>query len=101
MDVAFETLELRELCENYSAAVSKLGPENAAMLRARLADLKAAESVSELHFCAEGQLGQGASQRMEIAAGLSLDFVSNHRHHVGQSSVDWSCVRRVRIVSIA
>lgn len=101
MDVAFDTLELRELCENYSSAVSKFGPENAVMLRARLADLKAAEIVSELQFCTECQLDQCSSQRIEIAAGLSLEFVSNHRHHLGQSSVDWSHVRRVRIVSIA
>ena len=48
MQLAFESKELRSICEDRATAVCELGTETADVLRHRLADLYAAVSIADL-----------------------------------------------------
>ena len=48
MHIGFEQQEFRELCRNEGSAIAALGPGVAEVLFARLADIRAAETLAEL-----------------------------------------------------
>jgi hypothetical protein len=48
VELSFETLQLRSVCEDPDVAASKLGVESSQLLIDRLADLRAAESLADL-----------------------------------------------------
>lgn len=99
MEIAFDSIPIRNLCEDALRAEEDLGPEVAASLRSRLADIRAATSVSDLllgnpHWV-EGTL------RVSLAAGYVLIFVANHvSNPMNENGVIWNKVTRVRILSI-
>jgi hypothetical protein len=98
--IAFETLELRTLCETQAAAEEELGVEVAAKLRGRLADLRASANVTEM------PTGNPMFGDVEVSVDLSdrhiLRFRSNHAKppQDSQGAIDWKRVNRVRIVGI-
>src|SRR4051812_25948992 len=73
VNLAFETLALRTLCECQSKAERELGIRAAARLRERLADIRAAEVVTDLV----------AGRPREIQGGLhrhyAVDLTKSHR----------------------
>ena len=48
MELSFETLPLRRMCEDPDIAASDLGVESAQLLIDRLADLRAADSLADI-----------------------------------------------------
>lgn len=102
VQIAWDSEELREICEVASAADTALGQEVAAQLRARLADLAAADSPLDL-LAGEPDLidGDPPTIHIRLAGDDLLVIVSNHRASDERpSATDWSRVRRIRIVSI-
>ena len=101
MELRFKDKKLREICENQAVATRKLGDQRARKLRARLADIEAADKVTDLmagnpHPLKGDRLGQFA---VDLAGGWGLVFdpATDPVLRTSDGSVDWS---RVTVVSI-
>jgi len=101
LEIGFKDRKLRELCEKQAVARRKLGDACAHKLRKRLADLEAAEAVTDLeagnpHPLRHDRAGQFA---LDLAGGYRLVFtpanVTTPRKL--DASIDWS---KVTIVCI-
>jgi toxin HigB-1 len=96
LEIGFKDKKLRELCEKSSVARRKLGDACARKLRARLADLEAADVVTDLvaghpHPLKHERVGQFA---VDLSGGYRLVFASasNPTPRKPDLSIDWSCV---------
>src|SRR5438034_6550158 len=100
MELAFGTKALRELCEQEDAAAGKFGDKVALELRARVADLRAADSVADLVAGTPRVIG-GQDPRLIISILGALEMVirPNHiRMPLGtDGELDWQHVRRIRL----
>lgn len=104
MEIEFADDELAKLCNDAGYATRRLGSDNARKLRARLADLSAAECVTELiagrpHPLKGKSTGSFA---LSLHGGCRLVFVPDHEV-VPKSKgggIDWRFVTRVRITFI-
>src|SRR5690606_35259802 len=100
----FETKLLRSLCESQACADRRRGIKVAAMLRRRLADLLAADTVEDI-AAGQPQVVHGA-QPPQIALSLGhqalLILTPNHNTtpRLDSGDVDWSRVNRVKIFRI-
>lgn len=101
MKLHFKDKKIRQLCEQQSAADKKLGTACARKLRARLADIEAAATVTDLvagnpHPLKGDRAGQFA---LDLAGGLRLVFAPDHdpcpEHPHG--GIDWPQVTAVCI----
>lgn len=102
MEIDFKDKKLRELCEQQRVAERKLGAACARKLRSRLADLQAANCVTDLvagrpHPLGEDRAGQFA---VDLEGGRRLVFEPDHNPVPlrDDGGIDWSRVIRVRIV---
>lgn len=99
MELAFETRELRDICEIEAEAQKCLGAEVAEMLKRRLADLDAATSPNDL-VAGHPQLSEDkGTMLLQLSAGFRIVFTPNHPSKA-RESVDWSGVSRIRILRI-
>ena len=104
MDLAFEDEQLRAVCIKRGRALAVLGPEVAHELNKRLADIRAAEAVSDLlvstRVVADG--GYEAIQ-VSLANGFELVLVANHVQNPTTASgkIDWEKVARVKVLEIS
>lgn len=104
MEVTYLNKKLKKLCDQSQEAQKKLGANCARKLRSRLADLKAAESVTGLvagkpHPLRGDRLGQYA---VSLQGGVRLVFESANEPvpQKEDGGIDWSQVTAVRIVFI-
>jgi toxin HigB-1 len=105
IEILFLTPDLQRLCEQQKLAVRKLGADSARKLRARLADLSAAATVSGLvpghpHPLKGDRAGQFA---VSLAGGARLVFEPANEPVplvAPGGSVDWTRVTRVRVVFV-
>lgn len=104
MEIAFQTEEIRDICEHASVAEDILGSELANSLRARLADIRAATTMQDLMLFQSESPTQGRTPKMAIQVSKTCEIflVSNHRSHNGKAAdeIDFSEVKRVRIIEI-
>lgn len=103
MILAFDTEELRTICEDSDAAGSLLGEDVAAVLRVRLADLRAIDHIDDLLTGWTARAGQDDTLlEIELADGVAMTFVPNHnKPRVNDAGlVDWTRVRRIRLTQI-
>jgi hypothetical protein len=103
MILAFDTEELRTICEDADAARSHLGGDVADALRVRLADLRAIDSIDGLLVGrAEPKGNSGNVLEVELVDEVVMTFVPNHnRARVTNSGeIDWARVRRIRMTGI-
>lgn len=101
MEIAFDTISLRKLCESESEAQRKLGVEIAKNLKRRLADLRAATSVKDLVAGRPREL-DGARYRLDLSEGCLIIFCANHTTvpELKSGKVDWTRVSRVKLLEI-
>lgn len=103
IELAFETQSLRTACEEEKAAVNKFGGTLASELRARIADLRAADSVADLVAGSPTFTG-GDEPSMTVLVSDSLELVFRPNHvnnpHNATGALDWSRVRRLKLVRI-
>lgn len=102
--IAFASQSLRALCENPATADTELGPEVAQALRSRLADLRAATSLSDLVAGSPRILNhRRLCMAVNLRDGFQMIFAANHVHNPrdGQNGIDWAKVRRIKIVEIS
>lgn len=104
LEVAFQSRELRSVCESPARAKRELGEAASAALRRHLADLEAVETVAELlelgldfESCAQ-KIGL---VRFPLSDGIYLYCEVNHRTvPVNGQRVDWTKVMRLKVTSI-
>ena len=96
LELRFANKKLREVCERQAIARRQLGDVSAHKLRTRLADLDAADHVSDLvagrpHALAGKRLGQYA---VDLAGGARLVFApaNDPVPRRPDRSIDWSVV---------
>ena len=104
MEIAFASKRLRSICENASEAEISLGIESAVKLRRRLADLRAASTLSD--FIVGRAQGRGedlTEMRIELTDTTSLVMVQNHMMAplLKSGSINWKKVSRVKILKIS
>ena len=103
LELAFTQKALRDLCESQLKAERRFGINVAKRLRARLADLREAETAGDL---VAGQPRKSADadecMDLDLGEGVRLIFKANHvanpRTRSGQ--VDWAKVSRIKILEI-
>lgn len=104
MEVSFETVELRGLCEDESLAVGKLGSEVAESLKHRLSDLFAADSIHDVlvGHPALGMFNGRECLRIELAGTCCMTLVPNHSlpRLNANGTMNWELVRRLMLVSL-
>lgn len=103
MILAFETKRLRALCEDPDKAGAQLGAEVALQLRGRLADLRAATSLSDLLVGNPRLLGTaGEILVINLGPQAVMTWTPNHvRARLRPDDmVDWAHVSRIRLLRI-
>jgi hypothetical protein len=102
LELAFETKELRDICESEAEARRQLGESVAEVLKHRLADLDAATSPKDL-VAGRPRLGEdGGTMVLELCEGHRLVFTANHPGNPATPTgdVDWARISRIRILRI-
>jgi len=101
MEVAFESIEVRQLCENAAHASAKLGAKVAESLIRRVADLGAATSVSDLLAGRPRQLNE--HMVVDLSDDFIMVFAANHNKNPlnATNCINWQKVTRVRILEIS
>jgi hypothetical protein len=103
MILAFETEELRTVCEDPDVAATLLSAAIASQLRGRLADLRAGTSISDL-LVGNPRLGGTRSENLtiDLAPEVHMVWTANHVNTKTRvdGHIDWSRVSRVRLLKI-
>lgn len=104
MEVAFDYESLRSICEDQAVAKNKLGPAVAETLRHRLADLRAANAVSDLPAGnpRNSVLDNDECLFIDLCDGYVIALRANHRSNPTNEGgeLDWGRVSRLRMVRI-
>lgn len=102
MEIAFESLALRAVCESGKKAEECFGGELAVALQGRLADLSAAQSLADLPWPVATRAGE--PELMFLTLGDSNQLVFTPNHPTAQTNpeglVDKSRVTRLRILEV-
>lgn len=102
MELAFESRQLRDICENEAEARGKLGRTVAETLKRRLADLDAALSPRDL-LVGRPRLGKdGQTMEIDLCDGHRIVFAANHPDNpaTAEGVLDWENVKRIKILRI-
>lgn len=104
LEISFGTKALRTVCEDRRKAERRYGRELAKALRVRLADLRAAPSLTDFPFEVEIPARSSVDPTCSIRL-LSDSFImlcANHsKNPVDEANaIDWARVSRVKIVQI-
>ena len=91
MDIAFNTRELRNICENKYHACKVLGDNAAELLFAIVSDILAAESVSELQMLYD--LKTSSEHIIFKVDNILMKFISNHL----KPKSEWQSVTRIKL----
>lgn len=104
MEITFETRELRDLCIDEEAAAQKLDRATVEVLKRRLSDIHAADSIGEV---LAGNPRPGMHDGVEcyvidLPQSFRLTVVPAHRDPRvnADGSADWGRIRRVKVVSL-
>lgn len=103
MELAFDTRELRRICEISSHADQLLGEQTASVLRRRLAELVAASSPTEL-WIGNPRIHPVHEEQMliDLLDDVVLQMAANHPENPRGSDgkIAWAKVRRLKILGI-
>lgn len=103
MELAFETRNLRAVCENEQAAIEAWGKPSADALKRRLSDLRAASAMSDIIVGRPRPMaGSDHNVVLDLCKSMQLVFCANHVKIPldGNGKVDWMRVSRIRILRI-
>jgi hypothetical protein len=102
--IAFDSLELRAVCEDADKANTELGDATARTLRTRLSDLGAASSPLDLVAGSPRLVTDGDLEYMvvDLHGGSRIEFVPNHVNNPrdGTHHIRWEKVGRIKIIGI-
>lgn len=104
MEITFETKELRDLCIDEEAAAQKMDRATVEVLKRRLSDIHAADSIGEVLVGNPRPDTHGGVECyvIDLPQSFRLTVVPAHREARMNSdgSADWSRIRRVKVVSL-
>ena len=103
MEISFETRELRDICEDEYLAEAALLTKGSELLRARLSDIRAADSVEDLYVFQpiKGVYDGLPSLIFELTASHAMVIVPQGKNvHRGTTESPWQTARRVKVVSL-
>ena len=101
LQLAFNTRELRTLCESEDAAREAFGDDVAESLKARLADLRAAENIDDLVVGRPRTSADSGMMVLDLHGSHVLKFVPNHvQRSVDAPKAEWGRVKRIKVTSI-
>jgi hypothetical protein len=104
LQLAFESKQLRTICEDEVQAKVELGETVAKTLKHRLADLRAATSIKDLLVGNPRSLPQpeGSNMVVDLCAGWHLVIAANHVSNPTtlENNLDWSRVTRIKILRL-
>lgn len=103
MELGFRTRTLRSLCQDHDKAVQAIGEPAAAVLRTRIADLRAARYLADLPASRPEVVEGGQPQlRFDLRDGWSLLMAVRHNvPRTAQGDLDQTRVRRARVEGIS
>jgi hypothetical protein len=102
LELAFESMALRTICEKEVEAKRELGDTVAEFLKHLLSDLRAAKSVTDL-VAGRPRIGDDQSHMVvDLGESHRLVIKANHTYNPLTSSndLDWGKVTRVKIMRI-
>lgn len=104
MELAFDSISLREVCESERKALDLLGAEVAKTLRRRLADLRAAENIEDIKAGCLRIIGNKSADfiTIDLCQNYTMVLSANHVQNpvLKSGEVDWSRVRRLKLLDI-
>lgn len=104
MDIVFENRNLQRLCEDERRMLRELGRAGAKKLKARLADLEAAQVVTDVKRGRPHPLKGESRGRLALdldgGCRLVIEPVQAPPPETPDGAVDWSSVQDVRVVMI-
>ena len=104
LELAFDSILLRAICENEEHAKRELGPAVAEALKHRLADIRAATTIKDL-MTGRPRLIAGADYQhmvVELFGDYRIVFCANHPNNPVMSSgeMDWMKISRIKLLRI-
>jgi hypothetical protein len=101
LELAFASTALRQICESRSKAAALLGDAVADALMTRLADIEAADSLTELVWVPV-KLQPSGTAIIEFYRGCGLTVVANHNNNPQDDGgiIRWDAVERIKITDI-
>ena len=104
MELAFDSKDLRLICENETTAKEKFGAEIAEVLKHRLADLRAATCISDFIVGNPrlSDVGYTDCLVIDLCLGHQIVFKANHPENplTDNGRLDWEKVRRLKVTHI-
>jgi hypothetical protein len=102
LELAFETKNLRTICEDEEKADVELGADLAQALRHRLADLVSATIIKDLPAGRPRPDSTGQLKIIDLDASHRLIVKANHYENpmTESNQVDWDLVSRIKILRI-
>ena len=104
MQIAFRTKMLRDTCEDEKMLTRKFGQGAGAALKRRLADLRAATSITDVVLGDTREVPRtgGRAIRLDFGDGYHLIFEANHARNpsLADGKVDWSAVSRIKVTAV-
>jgi hypothetical protein len=104
IQLSFDTVKLRQICENFVSAKRSLGSLAGKSLHARLADLRASSSPLEMVNMGFAGFRKSSDARIfiYIEGGYAVEAVVSNRPEprLGDGRLDWNQVSRLKILSI-
>lgn len=98
--VSFASKELRVLCEDPRVAVAKLGEDVARLLRARLADLRSADTLLDLPTGDPRIEGKHYLLNLGAVATTRWEPYGKSAKLAVPTGLDWMSINRVKLVGI-
>jgi hypothetical protein len=105
LDLAFDSISLRSICENEEVAIGEFGRTVAETLKHRLSDFRAATTVNDLLAGNPREVSDGGGNLImvvDLSNNYQMLFSMNHPRNtmVNNGKVDWQKVSRVKILQI-
>jgi hypothetical protein len=102
---AFESLEIRKICEDHDTATNKFGSAVATMLQIRLSDLRAATNISDIQSGNPGLVPHKpySQYKVDLAGDLQLIFDASHVKKPPlneDGDIAWLVVDYIQIIEI-
>jgi hypothetical protein len=104
VQLAFKNKRIRQVCESEESALRAYTADTAAHLRARLADLHAADTPEDL-FVGSPVFIDGPPALIKISLGSEATMTLTPNHHpdaprLDDGRVHWGRVRRIQVLTI-
>lgn len=102
LEIAFDTAPLRSMCEDQDTAKLMIGDGPAEILKHRLADLRAAVSITDIVVGNARILDGSDNMLIDLCEGCRITLRANHVNKPVKKDgkLDWTKVTRVKILSV-